>query len=67
MKNDTRKRLKNSRTGSIITLLLAIALLVYMITVEGELGALPLLLMLTGCVWFTIVQIQIQKARKNNA
>ncbi len=66
MKNDIGKGLKNSRTGSIITILLAIALLVYMITVEGELGALPLLLMLTGCIWFTVTQLQIKKARRNS-
>lgn len=40
------------RSLSVLTLILGTALLIYMITVEGEPGALPLILVLGGMLWF---------------
>ena len=45
-----------SKVLSLLTALLGTVLLVFMITTEGELGALPLLLIIIGTVWFIISQ-----------
>jgi len=45
---------KLGRILSIVMTVMGIALVIYMITVEGELGALPLFLTLTGLVWFVL-------------
>lgn len=37
---------------ALITLIIGFALLIFMITVEDEPGALPLLMIITGAVWF---------------
>jgi hypothetical protein len=36
-----------------------------MIRVEDEVGAIPLLLILVGTVWFIITHLQIKKAASN--
>ncbi|MDF3027553.1 MAG: hypothetical protein K0S23_1860 [Fluviicola sp.] len=52
---------KTSRILSLAILILGIVLLIFMITVEDEPGALPLLLILTGTVWFSINQYRIKR------
>jgi len=42
-------------------IILGAVLIIYMIANEGELGALPLFLILTGIVWFIISQYRIKK------
>ncbi|RZL48872.1 MAG: hypothetical protein EOP00_08180 [Pedobacter sp.] len=61
MKKEISQGLKNSKIASIITLLLGIALLVYMIKVEDEPGAIPLFLILAGTLWLIITQLKIRK------
>lgn len=46
---------------SILIILLGVALMTYMIKVEDEPGALPLLLIVTGILWFFINQIKVKK------
>lgn len=52
---------KWSKILSLLTVFLGFVLLIYMITVEDEPGALPLLLIITGVVWFIISRNQIKK------
>ncbi|HLP53541.1 MAG TPA: hypothetical protein VK151_00860 [Fluviicola sp.] len=66
MKKEISSTLKLSRILSLIILFLGALLITFMITVEGELGALPLLLVLTGTVWFVITQIRIRKYKPGN-
>lgn len=48
------ENLKLSTVLSILLTLIGITLIIYMITVEGELGALPLFVTITGLVWLII-------------
>jgi hypothetical protein len=64
MKKEVSRRLKNSRIGSIITILLGAILIFYMIKVEDEPGALPLFLLFAGTVWLIVTQLQIKKIGK---
>jgi hypothetical protein len=59
MKNLTPS-LKTNRILSLVTFLLGVILIIYMITVEGELGALPLALTLIGATWALIVNYKIK-------
>jgi len=52
---------KWSKILSLLTVFLGFVLLIYMIKVEDEPGALPLLLIITGVVWFIISRNQIKK------
>ncbi len=61
MKKEIHKKRRLYRTFSVLTFLLGVALLIFMINVENELGALPLFLIVLGSVWFTINQVQINK------
>lgn len=62
MKNEITQKLKLYRTISLLIILLGILLLVYMIKVEDEPGALPLLILIIGIVSFIKNQTQIEKA-----
>lgn len=61
MEKVINQKLKLSRMLSVLTILLGIALIIYMIMVEGELGALPLILIIIGTVWFFINRYQIKR------
>jgi len=58
---ETTQNLKASKRLSLLIMLSGAALLGYMITVEGELGALPLFLFFTGTAWFVITQYRIKR------
>ncbi len=64
MENKLTPKLKLSRALSLLLILLGTSLMAFMITMEGELGALPLFLILTGIVWFFINQYRIRKHRR---
>lgn len=61
MKNEISKKLKTQRILSVITLLIGAILLIYMIRVEDEPGALPLFLIILGTVWLFLTQYRIRK------
>jgi hypothetical protein len=61
MKTEIILKSKMSKMLSLLTVVLGIVLLIYMIMVEDEPGALPLLLIVTGVVWFIISRNQIKK------
>lgn len=52
------------RILALTTVLLGIALMVYMIAVEGEPGALPLLLAIGGALWYLSLRKRIQPTSK---
>lgn len=58
------QKLKWSRALSIVVTLLGVLLLIYMITVEGEPGGIPLLLILVGLIWFFVNQYQIKQSSR---
>lgn len=45
---------------SMVLIAIAVALLIYMVTVEGELGALPLLLLVSGIAWLAVAQLRMR-------
>jgi hypothetical protein len=61
MKKVITQKQKLSRLLSVLTLLLGMTLLIYMIIVEDEPGAVPLFLIFVGASWFFINQHQIKK------
>ncbi len=64
MSKEISRGLKLGRVFSMITVLLGAALITYMITVEGELGALPLFLIIVGIVWVVINRYKIRKQQQ---
>lgn len=62
MEKVINQKLKLSRMLPILTALLGIAVMIYMITTEGELGALPMILIILGILWFIINRYQIKKS-----
>lgn len=61
MKNTTKLKLKLSRILSTLITLIGFFLLIYMIKIEGEPGALPILLIIFGGVWLLINRYQLKK------
>lgn len=65
MKMKPVKKTKNIYTIlSVLTILIGVLLIIYMIKVEDEPGALPLFLIIIGTVWFVVNQVQIKKRRR---
>lgn len=56
MKSNNSKKLRIHSLLSVLTIVLGGALLVYMVVAEGELGAIPLLLIITGAIWYFITR-----------
>jgi len=61
MNKEISLKSKWSKILSLLTVFLGFVLLIYMIRVEDEPGALPLLLIITGVGWFIISRNQIKK------
>lgn len=53
------QKFKRLRILSVILILIGVALLIYMIKVEDEPGALPLFLILLGSIGFIVNQLKI--------
>jgi len=60
MKTDNTKKLKMHSLLSVLTLVMGVALLIFMIVVEDEPGAIPLLLIVVGTGWYFINQNRIR-------
>lgn len=60
MQKEISQKLRYFRIFSIITILLGVLLMTYMIKVEDEPGALPLLMVIIGIVGFLFNQIKIK-------
>ncbi|PZR07806.1 MAG: hypothetical protein DI539_23210 [Flavobacterium psychrophilum] len=66
MKTEISKTLEMNKMISAIITTLGIILIIFMVTVEGELGLLPLLLVIGGSTWFLITNYFIKsKSRKH--
>ncbi len=52
---------KAKRNTALCILFIGALLLVYMIVVEQELGALPLVLIITGALWFVFENRKVKK------
>lgn len=63
MKKEMSRKLKQARVLSVLIVLLGIVLLIFMITVEDEPGALPLFLIIVGTASLMINRYQIKKER----
>ncbi len=61
LNNKIIKRLKTQRFLAFLILLFGTLLLIYMIKVEDEPGALPLLLIIIGFLWLFFIQYRIKK------
>ena len=61
MKKEINQNLKRNRIFSILILLIGLLLVTYMVKVEDEPGALPLLLIIIGTTWFAFNQFKIRK------
>ena len=59
-----QEKLKSLRIISMIIAILGLALIAYMIWVEGELGALPLFLTLIGIIGIIYSKVSISRFRK---
>ena len=57
-------RIKKQIGFSLILLSLGLLLLVYMIVVEDEPGAVPLFLVATGTIWFLIARFRLRSIAK---
>jgi len=61
MKATVSSKQKWGKILSLLTISLGVVLMVYMITVEDEPGAVPLFLIIGGTVWFIINRHRIKK------
>ncbi|MBR9916350.1 hypothetical protein GYB29_01355 [bacterium] len=52
MNKESQQKKPVQRTLSILLMTLGLILMIFMITVEDEPGAIPLFMILTGIVWF---------------
>ncbi len=60
MKKDIAKKSKLHSLLSVLTIVLGIALLVFMIIVENEPGAIPLLLIVIGTGWYFLTRYRLR-------
>jgi hypothetical protein len=61
---EASRRLKIHGLLSVATFVVGVVLLVYMIVVEDEPGALPLLLVAIGIGWFVVTRLRIRSQHK---
>lgn len=61
MKNEISQDLKLQKACAFVALIFGGLLLIYMVTQEGEPGAIPLLLILSGSVWYFVIRTKIKK------
>jgi uncharacterized membrane protein YdjX (TVP38/TMEM64 family) len=64
MKVEISQKLKTYRIASLFTIFFGVVLLVYMIRVENEPGALPLLLILSGLILYIVTRVIIRQQMK---
>ena len=61
--NDTRKLRLHTRL-SVLTIVIGVALMIMMIVVEDEPGAIPLLLIVLGTGWFFVTRFLVRSRHK---
>lgn len=60
METDQSKKLKMYKLLSLLTIFIGLASLTFMIVVEDEPGALPLVLIVTGTGWYFFTRLKIR-------
>jgi len=60
MNTKQNNKLKLQKIISVLVTLLGIILLIYMITIEDEPGAIPLLMIVTGSGWYFITKSKLK-------
>lgn len=60
METDQSKKLKMYKLLSLLTIFIGLALLTFMIVVEDEPGALPLVLIVIGTGWYFFTRLKIR-------
>jgi len=65
MNKNRNQKLRSFRFVPVPIILLGFLLMIYMILVEDEPGALPLFLIISGSVWFVIIQVQLKRQEAN--
>ncbi|MBO6622179.1 MAG: hypothetical protein JJ892_14130 [Balneola sp.] len=58
MNKESHQKPSAQRTLPIILMALGLLLMIFMITVEDEPGGIPLLMILSGIVWFSITRFK---------
>ncbi|SFP66091.1 PEP-CTERM protein-sorting domain-containing protein [Parafilimonas terrae] len=61
MKKKISKKIKWGKILPVLSIFLGIVLMIYMIKVEDEPGALPLLLIIAGTIWLIINRYQTKR------
>jgi zinc transporter ZupT len=61
---DSGRKTKVHTALAMVTIVLGAILLAYMVTVESEPGALPLLLLVVGGVWLLVTRARIRSQHK---
>lgn len=61
---DTSKKLKVHTLLAVLTTVIGVVLLIYMIVVESEPGAIPLLLVVLGIGWYFVTRVLIRSHHK---
>lgn len=58
MNKESQQNSSVQRTLSIVIMTVGLALMIFMITVEDEPGAIPLFMILSGIVWFFMIRLK---------
>lgn len=61
---NTMEKLKVHTILSVLTTVIGLVLMIYMIYVESEPGAIPLLLVVFGTGWYLITRVRIRSHHK---
>ncbi|PKD43857.1 hypothetical protein [Rhodohalobacter barkolensis] len=64
MTSERTQKLKLQKIFSIVIIMLGIALLTYMVVVEYEPGAIPLLMIVAGTGWYLITRSRIKSLHR---
>jgi positive regulator of sigma E activity len=65
MKTDNSKKLRIYKLISILFTLIGITLMAFMVIVENEPGAIPLLLIIAGAGWYFITRFRIRSQHRS--
>jgi hypothetical protein len=57
---DASKKLKVHTILSVLTFVIGLLLLIYMVSVESEPGAIPLLLVVLGTAWYLVTRARLR-------
>ncbi|MFW5972699.1 MAG: hypothetical protein ACOCTG_01810 [Bacteroidota bacterium] len=65
MQKEVRSRSDVQSVLSLLTVVVGAVLLIYMVRVESEPGAIPLLLVISGTVWYLVARFSFGSGRRS--